>query len=107
MNATALYVSACRSVLQCDPRDPEALTEIFKLLPFFRQSLGCLVCGESVLCYYMFVSSHCVLACVVVLDRCTRTASRDRPADRDTPPLSLHIANTEAEAFILITKMFY
>ncbi|XP_056594170.1 E3 ubiquitin-protein ligase MSL2b [Triplophysa dalaica] len=46
VNATALYVSACRSVLQCDPRDPEALTEIFKLLPFFRQSLGCLVCGN-------------------------------------------------------------
>lgn len=46
MNATALYVSACRSVLRCDPRDPQALQELYKLLPFFRQSLSCLVCGN-------------------------------------------------------------
>ncbi|XP_007232724.2 E3 ubiquitin-protein ligase MSL2b [Astyanax mexicanus] len=46
VNATALYVSACRSVLQCDPRDPQALAELYKLLPFFRQSLACLVCGN-------------------------------------------------------------
>lgn len=47
VNATSLYVSASRSVLQCDPRDPRALAELCKLLPFFRQSLSCLVCGES------------------------------------------------------------
>ncbi|XP_026863836.2 E3 ubiquitin-protein ligase MSL2b [Electrophorus electricus] len=46
VNATTLYVSACRSVLQCDPRDPQSLTELYKLLPFFRQSLSCLVCGN-------------------------------------------------------------
>ncbi|KAL2085281.1 hypothetical protein ACEWY4_018601 [Coilia grayii] len=46
VNATSLYVSACRSVLQCDPRDPEALAELYKLLPFFRQSLSCLACGN-------------------------------------------------------------
>ncbi|XP_030624599.1 E3 ubiquitin-protein ligase MSL2b [Chanos chanos] len=46
VNATTLYVSACRSVLQCDPRDPQALAELYKLLPFFRQSLSCLVCGN-------------------------------------------------------------
>ncbi|XP_062841512.1 E3 ubiquitin-protein ligase MSL2b [Trichomycterus rosablanca] len=46
VNATALYVSACRSVLRCDPRDPQALAELYKLLPFFRQSLACLVCGN-------------------------------------------------------------
>ncbi|XP_067108377.1 E3 ubiquitin-protein ligase MSL2b [Osmerus mordax] len=46
VNATSLYVSACRSVLQCDPRDPRALAELYKLLPFFRQSLSCLVCGN-------------------------------------------------------------
>lgn len=46
VNATSLYVSASRSVLQCDPRDPRALAELCKLLPFFRQSLSCLVCGE-------------------------------------------------------------
>ncbi|CAF98739.1 unnamed protein product, partial [Tetraodon nigroviridis] len=46
VNATSLYVSASRSVLQCDPRDPRALAELCKLLPFFRQSLSCLVCGN-------------------------------------------------------------
>uniref|UniRef100_A0A674BLK9 E3 ubiquitin-protein ligase MSL2 n=1 Tax=Salmo trutta TaxID=8032 RepID=A0A674BLK9_SALTR len=46
VNATTLYVSACRSVLQCDPRDPRALAELYKQLPFFRQSLSCLVCGN-------------------------------------------------------------
>ncbi|MBN3326812.1 MSL2 ligase, partial [Atractosteus spatula] len=46
VNATALYVSACRSVLQCDPRDPQSFAELYKLLPFFRQSLSCLVCGN-------------------------------------------------------------
>lgn len=49
VNATSLYVSASRSVLQCDPRDPRALAELCKLLPFFRQSLSCLVCGECAL----------------------------------------------------------
>lgn len=46
VNATALFVSAARSVLQCDPRDPRALAEVCRLLPFFRQSLSCLVCGN-------------------------------------------------------------
>ncbi|XP_019730129.1 E3 ubiquitin-protein ligase MSL2b [Hippocampus comes] len=46
VNATSLYVSASRSVLQCDPRDPRALSEMCKLLPFFRQSVSCLVCGN-------------------------------------------------------------
>ncbi|XP_036377326.1 E3 ubiquitin-protein ligase MSL2-like [Megalops cyprinoides] len=46
VNATALYVSACRSVLQCDARDPQSFAELYKLLPFFRQSLSCLVCGN-------------------------------------------------------------
>ncbi|XP_053268364.1 E3 ubiquitin-protein ligase MSL2 [Pleuronectes platessa] len=46
VNATSLYVSASRSVLRCDPRDPRALAELCRLLPFFRQSLSCLVCGN-------------------------------------------------------------
>lgn len=46
VNATALYVSASRAVLQCDPRQPHTFAEMYKLLPFFRQSLACLVCGK-------------------------------------------------------------
>lgn len=46
VNATTLYVSASRAVLQCDPRQPNTFAEMYTLLPFFRQSLACLVCGK-------------------------------------------------------------
>ncbi|KAM8833344.1 E3 ubiquitin-protein ligase MSL2-like [Synchiropus picturatus] len=46
VNATALYVSASRAVLQCDPRQPHTFSDMYSLLPFFRQSLACLVCGK-------------------------------------------------------------
>ncbi|KAK2892011.1 E3 ubiquitin-protein ligase MSL2a [Channa argus] len=46
VNATAVYVSASRAVLQCDPRQPHTFTEMYKLLHFFRQSLACHVCGK-------------------------------------------------------------
>lgn len=46
VNATALYVSASRAVLQCDPRQPHTFADMYTLLPFFRQSLSCLVCGK-------------------------------------------------------------
>lgn len=49
VNATALYVSASRAVLQCDPRQPHTFADMYTLLPFFRQSLACLVCGEYTL----------------------------------------------------------
>ena len=47
VNATALYISASRLVLNYDPGDPKAFTEINRLLPYFRQSLSCCVCGET------------------------------------------------------------
>ncbi|TRY58941.1 hypothetical protein DNTS_033916 [Danionella cerebrum] len=46
VNATALYVSACRSLMQCDPKDMETFGGLFNVLPFFRDSLSCLVCGN-------------------------------------------------------------
>ncbi|CAG5866658.1 E3 ubiquitin-protein ligase MSL2a [Menidia menidia] len=46
VNATALYVSVSRAVLQCDPRQPHTFSDMYTLLPFFRQSLACLVCGK-------------------------------------------------------------
>ena len=48
VNATALYISASRLVLNYDPGDPKAFTEINRLLPYFRQSLSCCVCGETI-----------------------------------------------------------
>nr|XP_020472315.1 E3 ubiquitin-protein ligase MSL2-like isoform X2 [Monopterus albus] len=46
VNATALYVSASRAVLKCDPRQPHTFTEMYSLLHFFRESLACRVCGK-------------------------------------------------------------
>lgn len=46
VNATALYVSASRAVLQCDPKQPNTFTDMYNILPFFRQTLACLVCGK-------------------------------------------------------------
>ncbi|PKU32564.1 e3 ubiquitin-protein ligase msl2 [Limosa lapponica baueri] len=48
VNATALYVSASRLVLNYDPGDPQSFTEINKLLPYFRQSLSCCVCAREI-----------------------------------------------------------
>uniref|UniRef100_A0A8D0H4X1 Uncharacterized protein n=1 Tax=Sphenodon punctatus TaxID=8508 RepID=A0A8D0H4X1_SPHPU len=47
VNATALYISASRLVLNYGPGDGQSLAEIGKLLPYFRQSLSCCVCGEA------------------------------------------------------------
>ncbi|XP_056597619.1 LOW QUALITY PROTEIN: E3 ubiquitin-protein ligase MSL2a [Triplophysa dalaica] len=46
VNATSLYVSACRSLMQCDPEDPETYGGLFNVLNFFRDSLSCLACGN-------------------------------------------------------------
>ncbi|CAJ0919474.1 unnamed protein product [Ranitomeya imitator] len=46
-NATSLFISASRLVLNYDPGDPQAsAAEICRMLPFFRQALGCCVCGN-------------------------------------------------------------
>lgn len=45
-NATALYVSASRAVLQCDPKQPSTFTDMYNILPFFRHTLACVVCGK-------------------------------------------------------------
>ncbi|KAM4694650.1 E3 ubiquitin-protein ligase MSL2 [Discoglossus pictus] len=46
VNATALYISASRLVLNYHPGDPQGSAEICKMLPFFRQALSCCVCGN-------------------------------------------------------------
>ncbi|XP_053565727.1 E3 ubiquitin-protein ligase MSL2 [Bombina bombina] len=46
VNATSLYISASRLVLNYHPEDPQASAEICKMLPFFRQALSCCVCGN-------------------------------------------------------------
>ncbi|XP_071857298.1 male-specific lethal 2 isoform X2 [Bombus fervidus] len=46
MNATSLYVSTCRLVLQADTDDPNSWTDLYRLVPYLRQSLSCTVCSN-------------------------------------------------------------
>lgn len=46
MNATSLYVSTCRLVLQADVDDPNSWTDLYRLVPYLRQSLSCSVCSN-------------------------------------------------------------
>lgn len=46
MNATSLYVSTCRLILQADSEDPNSWTDLYRLVPYLRQSLSCTVCSN-------------------------------------------------------------
>ncbi|XP_012257070.1 E3 ubiquitin-protein ligase MSL2 [Athalia rosae] len=46
MNATSLYVSTCRLVLQADSEDANSWTDLYRLVPYLRQSLSCTVCSN-------------------------------------------------------------
>lgn len=46
MNATSLYVSTCRLVLQADLEEPNSWTDLYRLVPYLRQSLSCTVCSN-------------------------------------------------------------
>lgn len=44
MNATSLYVSTCRLVIQANSEDQSSWNDLYRLLPYLRQSLSCTVC---------------------------------------------------------------
>ncbi|XP_014208217.1 E3 ubiquitin-protein ligase MSL2 [Copidosoma floridanum] len=46
MNATSLYVSTCRLILQAEAEDPNSWTDLYRLVPYLRQSLSCTVCSS-------------------------------------------------------------
>ena len=46
MNATSLYVSTCRYILHADHENPDSWGDLYRLLPYLRQSLSCCVCGN-------------------------------------------------------------
>ncbi|XP_022098710.1 E3 ubiquitin-protein ligase MSL2-like [Acanthaster planci] len=45
MNATTLYVSTCRYILQAEHNDPNTWSDLYRRLPYLRQSLSCCVCA--------------------------------------------------------------
>ncbi|XP_046383470.1 E3 ubiquitin-protein ligase MSL2 [Ischnura elegans] len=59
MNATSLYVSTCRLVLQADTGDPSSWSDLYRLVPYLRQSLSCTVCGNLLIEPYTPTETNC------------------------------------------------
>lgn len=59
MNATSLYVSTCRLIILADAADKSSWTDLFRLVPYLRQSLSCTVCGNLLKEPYTPTNSSC------------------------------------------------
>ncbi|CAD0194916.1 unnamed protein product [Chrysodeixis includens] len=59
MNATSLYVSTCRLIILADAEDKSSWTDLFRLVPYLRQSLSCTVCGNLLKEPYTPTSASC------------------------------------------------
>lgn len=59
MNSTSLYVSTCRLVLQADSEDPATWTDLYRLVPYLRQSLSCTVCGNLLIEPFTPTDTNC------------------------------------------------
>lgn len=59
MNATSLYVSTCRLIILADAADKSSWIDLFRLVPYLRQSLSCTVCGNLLKEPYTPTSSGC------------------------------------------------
>ncbi|KAF4524232.1 hypothetical protein B566_EDAN012198 [Ephemera danica] len=59
MNSTSLYVSTCRLVLQADCEDPASWADLYRLVPYLRQSLSCTVCGNLLIEPFTPTDTNC------------------------------------------------
>ncbi|XP_066955983.1 E3 ubiquitin-protein ligase MSL2 [Macrobrachium rosenbergii] len=59
MNATNLYVTTCRLVMHAQPENRDTWLELYKLLPYLRQSLSCTVCGKLLVEPYTPTETTC------------------------------------------------
>lgn len=59
MNSTSLYVSTCRLVLQADSEDASTWTDLYRLVPYLRQSLSCTVCGNLLIEPFTPTDTNC------------------------------------------------
>ncbi|CAB3374935.1 Hypothetical predicted protein [Cloeon dipterum] len=59
MNSTSLYVSTCRVVLQADSEDPSSWGDLYRLVPYLRQSLSCTVCGNLLIEPFTPTDTNC------------------------------------------------
>lgn len=68
MNAISLYITTSRLVLENDSSDNN-LTDLYRLLPYLRQSLSCKSCGNLLLVPYSSNTAKCQhYACKVCID---------------------------------------
>ena len=59
MNATSLYVSTCRLVVQANADEQSSWNDLYRLLPYLRQSLSCTVCDKLLIEPYTPTESSC------------------------------------------------
>lgn len=59
MNATSLLVSTSRLVFQYEPGDQQILSDLYRLVPYLRQSLSCTVCGSLLIEPYTPQETQC------------------------------------------------
>lgn len=59
MNATSLLVSTSRLVFQYEAGDQQILSDLYRLVPYLRQSLSCTVCGSLLIEPYTPQETHC------------------------------------------------
>lgn len=59
MNATSLYVSTSRLVFQADLEDSTSWSDLYRLIPYLRQSLSCTVCGNLLIEPYTPTETNC------------------------------------------------
>ncbi|XP_072942639.1 uncharacterized protein msl-2 [Epargyreus clarus] len=59
MNATSLYVSTCRLIILAEAADKSSWIDLFRLVPYLRQSLSCTVCGNLLKEPYTPTNSGC------------------------------------------------
>jgi male-specific lethal 2 len=59
MNATNLYVSTCRLVMQANAEDHSSWADLYRLVPYLRQSLSCTVCGNLLIEPYTPTETNC------------------------------------------------
>ncbi|KAL3290000.1 hypothetical protein HHI36_023377 [Cryptolaemus montrouzieri] len=46
MNSVSLYVTTNQIILKADPKDPSSWQDLYRLLPYLRNSLSCVVCSN-------------------------------------------------------------
>jgi len=59
MNATSLYVSTTRLVIQANADDHTSWSDLYRLFPYLRQSLSCTVCDKLLIEPYTPTESSC------------------------------------------------